>query len=102
MRDLDNVILNTSGDRAKILEDNQDLMEVIISCPNCGQPTRYGDTLMISGYVGCTNEFLGGVCYWDDLMPRVLTAKESSNDRLRQAYIDGKLYAVGYKLESEE
>jgi hypothetical protein len=44
------ILLNTSGETADILIEDDDPMETIIYCPNCGKPTKYGDTLMISGY----------------------------------------------------
>lgn len=56
----------------EIIEDHEDLMEVIVRCPNCGQPTPYGTTRMISGYIGCDNPYKGGICYWDDLLPRTM------------------------------
>ena len=44
----------------EVLIDNEDEMEVIVKCPYCGKPTKVGDTLMISGYVGCP------ACYWGE------------------------------------
>lgn len=79
-----------------VLEDNQDLMEVVVKCPNCGQPTKYGETRMISGYIGCDNKYRGKECYFDDLMPRILEAKERTekDPELKKAYIESRLYAV--------
>lgn len=74
-------IYNTSGDAARIIANNKDEMEIIIECPNCGQPVKYGRVRMISGYIGCDQKIKGTniTCYWDDLMPRVVKAKYDSD-----------------------
>lgn len=52
-------------------------MEIVIECPNCHQPTKYGETRMISGHVGCDNKMPDGrICYWDDLRPRIERRKK--------------------------
>lgn len=67
------------GPRMEVLEDNDDEMEVVVRCLNCGQPTKYGNTRMCSGFVGCDNKVkIEGkemLCYFDDLMPRVRDAE---------------------------
>lgn len=66
-----------------------DEMDVIVRCNNCGQPTRFGETRMISGFVGCDNEIEGvGLCYFNDLMPRVVDWKANRYED----YISGKVY----------
>lgn len=84
-------ILN-EGNHLEVLEENDDEMEVIVRCNNCGQPTKYGLTRMISGFVGCDNKIkVDGKeveCYFGDLQPRVLHYKE--NDR--EIYTSGKVY----------
>jgi len=81
------ILLNVHGEAAEIVVDNEDEMKAIIRCPNCGNLTEYGKTRMISGYTGCD------ACYFTDLQPRVLKAKQAPEGSLeRQAYIDGKLY----------
>ena len=73
-----------------ITHDNCDL---IVRCNNCGKPTRYGETRMISGYVGCDNIIDGiGECYFDDLMPRVIKYHDSEDSKERELYTTGKLY----------
>ena len=84
-------ILN-EGNNMEILEYNDDCLEMIIRCNNCGQPTKYGKTRMISGFVGCDNKIkVNGKeieCYFDDLMPRVMDYKENNYELYRQ----GKVY----------
>ena len=71
-------ILN-EGNQMLVLQDNDDEMEVIVRCNNCGQPTKYGETRMCSGFVGCDNKIIVDgkeiECYFDDLMPRVQKAE---------------------------
>lgn len=74
----------------EVIEDQDDLMEVIVRCPNCGQPTPFGLTRMISGYIGCDNDFKGGSCYFDDLMPRVMQAKRTGDPK----YKFGPMYSI--------
>lgn len=73
-------VLN-EGNHMEILEFADDMMDYIVRCNNCGQPTKYGKTRMCSGYVGCDNliEINGKLvqCYFDDLMPRVMDWKEN-------------------------
>lgn len=91
-------ILN-EGNNMEILEYNDDEMEMIVRCNNCGQPTRYGDTRMCSGFVGCDNKIkVNGKeieCYFDDLMPRVMDYKENNYELYRQ----GKVYRLRDKAD---
>lgn len=91
-------ILN-EGNQMEILEDNEDMMEMIVRCNNCGQPTKYGKTRMISGFVGCDNKIiLNGKeteCYFGDLMPRVMDYKENHYD----LYRTGKVYRWRDKVD---
>lgn len=84
-------ILN-EGNHMMVLEENEDEMETIVLCNNCGMATKYGQTRMISGFVGCDNKIIvrGKVveCYFGDLMPRVLDWKENHYD----LYRTGKVY----------
>lgn len=84
-------ILN-EGNHMEILEENDDEMKMIVRCNNCGKPTEYGYTRMISGFVGCDNKInVNGKeveCYFGDLQPRVLDYKENH----REKYISGKVY----------
>jgi len=92
-------ILN-EGNHMEVLEENDDEMEMILRCNNCGKPTKYGETRMCSGFVGCDNKIMVNgkevECYFDDLMPRVLAYKEmykesgfTDKDNL---YHTGKVY----------
>lgn len=76
------------GNSMEVLQSNEDIMETIVICNNCGQPTKYGETRMCSGYVGCDNEIeINGqpkLCYFDDLMPRIIFAKENDYKAYRK------------------
>lgn len=76
----------------EVLESNIDEMKMIVRCNNCGQPTEYGKTRMISGFVGCDNKMIVNgkevECYFGDLMPRVIDWKENHYD----LYRTGKVY----------
>ncbi len=84
----------------EVLEFNDDEMKMIVRCNNCGQATEYGNTRMISGFVGCDNKIkVKGKeieCYFGDLMPRVMKYKseyENSNYKsLNNLYHTGKVY----------
>ena len=79
-------ILN-EGNQMVVLEENDDEMKMIVLCNNCGQATDYGQTRMISGFVGCDNKIKvhGKVveCYFGDLLPRVLDWKKNHYDLYR-------------------
>lgn len=84
-------ILN-EGNQMEILEPNDDEMEMIVRCNNCGKPTRYGNTRMISGFVGCDNKIIVDgkevECYFGDLQPRVIYY----HDNQTKEYKTGKVY----------
>lgn len=84
------------GNQIKILEYNDDEMEMIVRCNNCGKPTKYGETRMCSGFVGCDNKIIVDgkevECYYDDLMPRVVKCHDSNDSTLYNLYVQGKLY----------
>lgn len=88
-------ILN-EGNQMEILQDNEDDMKRIVRCNNCGQPTEYGLTRMISGFVGCDNKIkVNGKkveCYFGDLQPRVIKYHNSSNPEEYNLYKTGKVY----------
>ena len=88
-------ILN-EGNHMEILEYSDDEMEMIVRCNNCGQPTKYGETRMISGFVGCDNKIIVDgkevECYFDDLAPRVMKCHDTDDPTLRNLYTTGKLY----------
>lgn len=84
------------GNEMEILEFNDDEMEMLVRCNNCGQPTKYGMTRMCSGFVGCDNKItINGEkkdCYFDDLRPRVIKYHDSEDPTLRDLYLQGKIY----------
>ena len=83
-------IFNRDCDAEIIELDEEDDMYTLIRCPYCGKATTVGDTVMISGFVGCNN------CYWDDkdgLMATVLRLWETDYE----AYAKGDFYRDGYK-----
>lgn len=93
-------ILN-EGNQMKILDASKyvrtmDECDLIVRCNNCGQPTLYGETRMISGFVGCDNKILVDgkeiECYFDDLMPRVVKCHNSEDPTLYNIYRQGKVY----------
>lgn len=86
------------GNQMELLEDNEDELKRIVRCNNCGKPTEYGKTRMICGFVGCDNRIVNGtngkvkMCYFDDLMPRVMKYHDSSNPDEYNLYRTGKVY----------
>ena len=84
-------ILN-EGNQMEVLEYNDDKMEMIVRCNNCGQPTKYGETRMCSGFVGCDNKIIVNgkevECYFGDLRPRIIDWKNNHYDlyRTRKPY----------------
>ena len=53
-------VLN-EGNQMEILDNSKyletyDECDLIVRCNNCGLPTRYGETRMCSGFVGCDNK----------------------------------------------
>jgi len=84
------------GNSMELLKDNEDEMEIIVRCNNCGKPTKYGQTRMISGFVGCDNKIIVNgkevECYFGDLQPRVITYRESGDPGAYEIYRKGKVY----------
>lgn len=82
------------GNQMEVLELADDNLDYIVRCNNCGKPTRYGDTRMIHGFVGCDNKItVDGKeveCYFEDLLPRVQKFKE--DPMLHDYYVKGKVY----------
>lgn len=88
-------ICNRDADAEIIKEDLEDDMKTIIKCPYCGKQTTVGETIMISGFVGCPN------CYWDKehgLLDTVMNLKEHAY----QEYASGDFYRRGYKGEKND
>ena len=44
----------------EVIEEKDDAMKTRVLCPYCGKETTVGETIMISGFVGCP------ACYWDE------------------------------------
>lgn len=84
------VRISITQDPIPIVEDNPDEMKVVIRCPYCGRKSTYGETVMISGFVGCNH------CYWDagGMLNTVLWLLEYDYD----AYIDRSFYKEGYEV----
>ena len=80
-------IFNRDAD-AEIIEEKEDQMQTVIKCPYCGEITTVGQTVMISGFVGCDK------CYWGEngLMKTVLNIRENDHDQ----YASGEFYRKGY------
>lgn len=81
--------LSVSEANPEIIEDNEDEMEVVVRCPYCGEKTKVGDTIMISGFVGCPN------CYW---VPGGLreTVEYLRKNRYEE-YVSGEFYKKGFR-----
>lgn len=84
------------GNFMEIIEPNDDLFEMIVRCNNCGKPTKYGETRMCCGFVGCDNKIeVDGKevdCYFGDLMPRVMRLHNSKDRKEHDMYMMGKVY----------
>ena len=84
------------GNKMELLEDNEDEMERIVRCNNCGKPTEYGSIYICSGFVGCDNLInINGKevkCYVDDLLPRIMKYRDSTDKEKHKLYITGKIY----------
>ena len=82
-------------DNSKYLETH-DESDLIVRCNNCGLPTKYGETRMCSGFVGCDNKIIIDgkevECYFGDLQPRVIKYHDSKDEEDRKIYLSGKLY----------
>lgn len=85
------------GNQMEVLEcSGNDMLDYIVRCNNCGKPTKYGETRMINGFVGCDNKMvIDGQeveCYFEDLMPRVRKCHDTADKTLYELYRSGKLY----------
>ena len=89
------------GNQMLVLDDTKykqtgDNCDLIVRCNNCGQPTEYGKTRMISGFVGCDNKMIIDgqevECYFEDLMPRVRKCHDTADKTLYELYRQGKMY----------
>ena len=83
------VFLSLTQPPIPIIKDAENEMDVVIECPYCGHRTKVGDTLMISGFVGCDH------CYFvsGGLQETVMYVKK--NDKSN--YIGGKFYDEGFE-----
>lgn len=84
--------INLEPNLDETVEEEFDMMEEIIKCPNCGAEVRYGETRMVNGYTGCDNKLGDGECFADDLAPRVTKAENSYGTKLYEDYTEGNLY----------
>lgn len=74
---------------AEIIEEKDDQMQTRILCPFCGQETTVGETIMISGFVGCPNCYEGP----DGLRKTVMRTREKSYGD----YLSGNFYRKGFR-----
>ncbi|QUN13564.1 hypothetical protein KEC48_03295 [Clostridium sp. C1] len=86
---LKKIIASLTQPGLNIIEDNEDEMKIIVECPYCHEHVQYGETIMISGFVGCSH------CYWGEngLMETVMKMKEENYDE----YVKGDFYKRGYR-----
>lgn len=85
--------LSITGSPVPILEVKEDYMQCVIECPYCGQRTTVGDTIMCSGYVGCSN------CYF--VPSGLLETVEWYRKNDREKYTNGNFYKKGF-IENRE
>lgn len=69
-------------------------MDVLIKCPYCGTLTTVGNTLMISGFVGCDH------CYFvpGGLLETTLFVREHEYENYRE----GKFYKDGFLINTRK
>lgn len=84
---IDYIPKSIKGVPIKIIKDNDDCMEVIIECPYCHSHVKYGETMSISGFMGCPNcNFVKG-----GLVDRVMYLQENDYEE----YLKGDFYRNG-------
>lgn len=74
----------------EVIEEKDDAMKTRVLCPFCGKETTVGETIMISGFVGCP------ACYWvkyDGLHDTVERLREKSYGD----YLAGNFYRNGFR-----
>ena len=81
--------LSISQPPVEIVHDDPDDMQIVIRCPYCGHKTTVGDTVMISGFIGCPH------CYWEagGLLNTVMWIREHDYEE----YKKGDFYKAGFK-----
>ena len=85
---MEKVLISLSQPPVEIVKDADDPMDVLIKCPYCGTLTTVGNTLMISGFVGCDR------CYFvpGGLLETTLFVREHEYENYRE----GKFYKDGF------
>lgn len=83
------VLISLSQPPVEIVKDAEDPMDVLIKCPYCGTLTKVGNTIMISGFVGCDH------CYFvpGGLLETTLFVREHDYENYRE----GKFYKYGFE-----
>lgn len=74
----------------EVIEEKDDAMQTRVLCPFCGKETTVGETIMISGFVGCP------ACYWDEKDGLRVTV-ERVKEKCYGDYLAGNFYRNGYK-----
>lgn len=82
------VLISLSQPPVEIVKDADDPMDVLIKCPYCGTLTKVGNTIMISGFVGCDH------CYFapGGLLETTLFVREHEYENYRE----GRFYKDGF------
>lgn len=82
------ILISLSQPPVEIVKDADDPMDVLIKCPYCGTLTTVGNTLMISGFVGCDH------CYFvpGGLLETTLFVREHEYE----TYREGRFYKDGF------
>lgn len=83
------ILISLSQPPVEIVKDADDPMDVLIKCPYCGTLTTVGNTLMISGFVGCDHYYFvpGG------LLETTLFVREHDYENYRE----GRFYKYGFE-----
>lgn len=83
------ILISLSQPPVEIVKDADDPMDVLIKCPYCGTLTKVGNTLMISGFVGCDH------CYFvpGGLLETTLFVREHDYENYRE----GRFYKYGFE-----
>jgi hypothetical protein len=88
------VLISLSQPPVLVVKDADDPMDVLIKCPYCGTLTKVGNTIMISGFVGCD------YCYFvpGGLLETTLFVREHEYENYRE----GKFYKDGFLINKRK
>lgn len=78
------------GRRLNVIKEGNDVyyLDYVVECPHCKKPVVYGETRMISGYIGCDTEYIEGHSCFSVLVNNVSWARMNMEDE----YVNGSVY----------